>query len=218
MKIYYYAHSAFKITTEAGVQIIIDPYEPGGYDGALGYGKITDKADIVITSHDHADHNYTKDIKGEYTLINKAGDNSIKGVKIKTIPVFHDPSQGKERGNNRISVISADGLTLAHLGDLGHDLEGSTLKEIGKVDLLLLPVGGFFTIDAGEAKKITNALAAPITIPMHFKTEKVAFPIANVENFTKGFNQVKILKGSELEIKKENLPKNPEVIVLKHAL
>jgi L-ascorbate metabolism protein UlaG (beta-lactamase superfamily) len=218
MKIYYYAHSAFKITTEAGVQIIIDPYESGGYDGALGYGKITDKADIVITSHDHADHNYTRDIMGEYTLINKAGDNSIKGVKVKTIPVFHDPSQGKERGNNLISVISADGLTLAHLGDLGHDLEGSTLKEIGKVDLLLLPVGGFFTIDAGEAERITNTLAAAITIPMHFKTEKVAFPIAEVEHFTKGFKQVKTLNSAELEIKKETLPKSLEIIVLKHAL
>jgi L-ascorbate metabolism protein UlaG (beta-lactamase superfamily) len=218
MKIHYYGHAAFKVTTEAGVQIIIDPYEPGAFDGALSYGKITDQADIVITSHDHADHNYTKDIKGAFTLIHKAGDYTIKEIKIKMIPVYHDPSQGKERGNNLISVISADGLNLAHLGDLGHALEGGAIKDIGRVDLLLLPVGGFFTIDAGQADKITNTLAPSITIPMHYKTEKCAFPIANVEDFTKGFNQVKTLKGPELEIKKEGLPKSPEVIVLQHAL
>jgi L-ascorbate metabolism protein UlaG (beta-lactamase superfamily) len=218
MKITYYGHAAFKVTTEAGVQIIIDPYESGAFDGALSYGRITDPADIVITSHDHADHNYTKDLKGEFTRINKAGDYTIKGVKIKMIPVYHDPSQGKERGNNLISVISADGLTLAHLGDLGHALETSTVKEMGRVDMLLLPVGGFFTIDAGQADKITNTLKPAITIPMHYKTEKCAFPIANVEDFTKGFKQVKTLKGPELEIKKEGLPKSPEVIVLQHAL
>jgi L-ascorbate metabolism protein UlaG (beta-lactamase superfamily) len=218
MKITYYGHAAFKVTTEAGVNIIIDPYESGAFDGALSYGKITDEADMVITSHDHADHNYTKDIKGEFTLINRAGDYTVKGVKIKMIPVYHDPSQGKERGNNLISVIGADGLTLAHLGDLGHELEGGTLKEMGPIDLLLLPVGGFFTIDAGQADKITNALAPAVTIPMHYKTEKCAFPIAMVEDFTKGFKQVKTLKGPELEIKKGDLPKSPEVIVLQHAL
>jgi L-ascorbate metabolism protein UlaG (beta-lactamase superfamily) len=218
MKITYYGHAAFKVTTETGVQIIIDPYESGAFDGALSYGKITDQADIVITSHDHADHNYTKDLKGAFTLINKAGDYMIKGVKIKMIPVYHDPSQGKERGNNLISVISADGLTLAHLGDLGHPLESGTVKDMGRVDMLLLPVGGFFTIDAGQADKITNTLKPAITIPMHYKTEKCAFPIANVEDFTKGFKQVKTLKGPELEIKKGDLPKSPEVIVLQHAL
>ena len=218
MKIHYYGHAAFKVTTEAGARIIIDPYESGGFEGALGYGKIADEADIVITSHDHGDHNYTQDLKGKYTLINKAGDYTIKGVKIKMIPVFHDPSQGRERGKNLISVISADGLTLAHLGDLGHDLEGATLKDMGRIDVLLLPVGGFFTIDAGQADKIANTLKPAITIPMHYKTEKCAFPIALVDDFTKGFKQVNKLKGSELEIKKGDLPKSPEIMVLQHAL
>jgi len=218
MKIHWYGHSAFKVTTEAGTRIILDPYESGAFDGALSYGRIVDEADIVSTSHDHADHNYTKDIKGPYTLINKAGDYAVKEVKIKKIPTYHDPSQGKERGNNLITLIEADGLRLAHMGDLGHELEAGTLKTLGQVDVLLLPVGGFFTIDAGQAAKITNALTPAITIPMHYKTEKCAFPIAPVEEFTKGFKSVRSVKGPELEVKKADLSTNAEIILLQPAL
>ncbi len=96
MKIKWYGHAAFQITTDKGTKIIIDPYEPGSFSGALSYGKIEDKADIVITSHDHADHNYIKDIPGKYNHVSKAGDYGIKDVKIKAIPSFHDSIGGKK--------------------------------------------------------------------------------------------------------------------------
>jgi L-ascorbate metabolism protein UlaG (beta-lactamase superfamily) len=217
MKITWYGHAAFKVTTEAGTRIILDPYESGAFDGALSYGKIADEADIVITSHDHADHNDTKDIKGSFTLIKQPGDYTVKDAKIKTIPTYHDPSQGKERGNNLISLIEVDGLKLAHMGDLGHELESDTLKTLGKVDILLLPVGGFFTIDPAQAARITNALTPTFTLPMHYKTDKCAFPIAPVEDFTKSFKSVRTIKGSELEIKKADLPANAEIILLQPA-
>ena len=98
-------------------------------------------------------------------------------MKLQTLPTFHDTASGKERGDNLLSVISADGITLLHLGDLGHDLDPETLRKIGKVDVLLLPVGGFYTIDAQAATKVMNNIRPSITIPMHYKTEKCSFPM-----------------------------------------
>jgi L-ascorbate metabolism protein UlaG (beta-lactamase superfamily) len=218
MKIKYYGHSAFKLTTDEGVGIIFDPYQSGAFDGALTYGRITDEADIVLTSHDHDDHNYTKDIGGAFTRINVAGAHVVKGIKVKGIPAHHDGSMGKDRGNNLIFVVEADGVVVAHMGDLGHTLDKDTLREIGNIDVLLLPVGGFFTIDAQQATKVMDDLKPAITIPMHFKTEKVSFPIREVEGFTGGKKNVRVAKASDLEIKKETLPKGTEIVVLDHAL
>jgi L-ascorbate metabolism protein UlaG (beta-lactamase superfamily) len=218
MKIKWYGHAAFKITTDEGIRIIIDPYESGAYDGALAYGKIDEEANIVMTSHDHADHNYIKTISGKYVLVNKAGEYDVQGVKIKAFPTFHDNSAGKERGNNLIFVIAADDLILVHTGDIGHALDSELLKKIGKTDIVLLPVGGFFTIDAAEASKMATELAPRVIIPMHYKTEKCAFPIASVEEFSKNQDNVRVLDKSEIDFKKETLPAKPEVIVLRHAL
>ena len=218
MKIKYYGHSAFNITTEKGIRIIIDPYESGAFNGALSYGKINDEADIVIISHSHADHSYTKDIQGKFILISRQDTYEIKDVKIKTISAYHDNSGGKERGHNLISVINTNNLVLAHLGDLGHVLDYGTLQEMGKVDILLIPIGGSFTIDAALAVKVMNDIKPGITIPMHYKTAKCAFPIAPVDDFTKGQNNVHVLKDSQIMVKKETLPREREIIVLQHAL
>jgi L-ascorbate metabolism protein UlaG (beta-lactamase superfamily) len=218
MKINWYGHAAFRFTTTKGTRIIIDPYEAGSFNGALAYGKIKDEADIVITSHDHADHNYIKDIPGNFVHIDKEGSSRIKDVEIKEIPVFHDNTRGKERGRNLISVISADNLVVVHMGDIGHSLSRDDLQKIGKIDVLLLPVGGFFTIDAGAAVLIMNQIKPSITIPMHYKTSKCAFPIAPAADFTKGQKNVRLLEESEIEITKETLPREPEIVVMQHSL
>lgn len=218
MKLKWYGHSAFKLTTDKGVRIIIDPYESGFGNGGLAYGKITDEADLVLTSHDHGDHSYVRDIKGKFTRIEKEGSHAVAGVKVTAIPCFHDPSQGKDRGKNLIFVIEADGLSVAHVGDLGHALSLDILQKLGSVDVLLLPVGGFYTIDAKGATEVMNAVKPRITIPMHYKTEKCAFPIAGVDEFTKGKKGVRVASTSELDVSKENLPKDAEIVVLKYAL
>jgi L-ascorbate metabolism protein UlaG (beta-lactamase superfamily) len=217
MNIEWYGHAAFKITTENGTRIIIDPYESGFSGGALSYRTIEDEADIVITSHNHGDHNYTKSIRGKYDHIKKQGSYEIKGVKIETIPTFHDTSSGKERGDNLLTVISADGIKLLHLGDLGHDLDPETLKKIGKVDVLFLPVGGYYTIDAQAATKVMTNIRPAITIPMHYKTEKCGFPITTVADFTRGKKNVQVLPKSDVNITTATLPKEPEIIVMQHA-
>jgi L-ascorbate metabolism protein UlaG (beta-lactamase superfamily) len=218
MKVKWYGHSAFLITTAAGVRIITDPYQSGAFGGALSYGRITEEADIVLSSHDHDDHNYTKDIQGEFTFINKEGVYEEKGVTIRAVATFHDTSRGSERGRNLIFVIEADGLRLAHAGDLGHALDAAALKELGRIDILLIPVGGFYTIDAHEAAGVVEDIKPLVTIPMHFKTDKCDFPITPVEEFTKGKTGVRDMGKTEVEFSKATLPSQREIVVLGHAL
>jgi L-ascorbate metabolism protein UlaG (beta-lactamase superfamily) len=218
MKIKWYGHAAFLLTTDAGTRIIIDPYQSGAFDGALSYGRITDEADLVLISHDHDDHNYTADIRGDFRIVKEEGTFEGAGVTVRAVAGYHDTSKGAERGENRMFVVEADGLRVAHLGDLGHELDGKTLGQIGKVDVLLVPTGGFFTIDAAAASKVMDAVAPALTIPMHFKTEKCDFPIAPVEEFARGRSNVRRKEVSEIEISKASLPGNPEIVVLRHAL
>jgi len=218
MKIKWYGHAAFKITTDGGVRVIIDPYQSGAFGGALSYGKITEETDIVLTSHDHDDHNYTKDIKGTFKHFNKEGVYKEKGLTIEAFPCYHDPSEGKERGNNLVFMIEADGLRLAHMGDLGHTLAQETVKKMGRVDIVLLPVGGFYTIDSDEAGMVVNEIKPKFTIPMHYKTPKCDFPIAGIEAFTAGKKGIKMVNAYEIEVNKDNLPKEPEIIVMHYAL
>ena len=217
MKIKWYGHAAFLITSDQGAKIITDPYESGAYGGQLSYGQIKDQADIVLTSHDHADHNYTKDLPGTPQVVKGSGSKTVKGISIKGIPTFHDPSKGSERGANTIFTFSIDEMKICHLGDLGHILSDKELSEIGIVDILLIPVGGFFTIDPKEATRVAEQIKPKILIPMHFKTEKCGFPIAPVEDFLKGKTNIKRSKASEAFFDKKTLPQQTEILVLEHA-
>ena len=218
MKIKWYGHAAFQITTEQGLQIIIDPYRSGAYGGSLSYGKITDEADIVLTSHDHVDHNYTGDIKGSFVHIKGHGAHTEQGVNINIIPVYHDGSKGRERGPNLIHVITADDMVLAHLGDLGHALDAATLAQIGRTDVLFIPVGGYFTIDAAMAAEVIYNVKPAIAIPMHYKTKKCDFTIATADDFLKKMKSVRRVNSPVLDIARATLPAATEVVVLEYAL
>ncbi len=218
MKVKWYGHAAFLITSDQGIKIITDPYEPGAFGGQLSYGKIRDQVDIVLTSHDHADHNYTKDLPGTPQIVKGSGPQTSKGIAMKGIPTYHDPSKGSERGTNTIFTFKVDHVQLCHLGDLGHLLSDKELAEIGPVDILLIPVGGFFTIDPKEATRVAEQIKPKILIPMHFKTEKCGFPIAPVEDFLKGKKIVRRAKASEATFEKATLPQQMEIVVLEHAL
>jgi L-ascorbate metabolism protein UlaG (beta-lactamase superfamily) len=218
MKFKWYGHAAFLITSDEGIKIMIDPYEPGAFGGQLSYGKIKDQADIVLTSHDHADHNYTQDLPGTPQVIKGSGSKTIKGILMKGVSTYHDPSKGSERGANTIFTIKINNIQLCHLGDLGHLLSDKELAEIGPVEILLIPVGGFFTIDPEEATRVAEQTRPRILIPMHFKTEKCGFPIAPVENFLKGKTNIKRPRASEITVDKATLPQQMEIVVLEHAL
>jgi L-ascorbate metabolism protein UlaG (beta-lactamase superfamily) len=188
------------------------------FGGQLSYGKIKDQVDIVLTSHDHADHNYTKDLPGTPQVVKGSGSKTIKGVSIKGVSTYHDSSEGSERGANTIFTLKIDNIQLCHLGDLGHLLSDKELAEIGPVDILLIPVGGFFTIDPKEATRVAEQIKPKILIPMHFKTEKCGFPIAPVEDFLKGKSNTKRPMASEATFDQSTLPQQMEIVVLENAL
>jgi len=218
MKIKWCGHASFLITSNTGLKILTDPYEPGGFGGSIRYAPIEETIDIVTVSHDHADHNYVKNLKGNPVIFNKEGEAILKGITFKAILSYHDHSQGKERGKNLIISFIVDEINICHLGDLGHIPDENIIRKLGKVDILLIPVGGTYTIDSTEASKIVKTLNPSIAIPMHYKTSKCDFPITGVEEFIKDKTNVKREGKTEIEVNKEDLPSCTEIIVLNPAL
>jgi len=217
MKIRWCGHACFLITTDAGKKILMDPYEPGGFGGALAHGPVTDEVDIVLVSHDHGDHNYTNGLKGKFKVIKGAGSHPLQSLEVRGVPTYHDTAQGKDRGENVIFSFEADGITLCHLGDLGHSLNSHELSQVGKVDILFIPVGGFYTIDARTATKVMESIKPHITIPMHFKTEKCGFPITAVDDFLQSKKNWSKTGKSEVIVAKDSLPES-DIWVLEYAL
>jgi len=218
MHIKWCGHASFLITSASGTKILTDPYEPGGYDGALSYGSIPDEIDIAVVSHDHPDHNYIEGLKGHPQVVKGAGSHTVSDIAFKGISTYHDTSHGKERGESTIFCFTVDGVWLCHLGDLGHPLSAEAVAEIGDVDVLMIPVGGFYTIDATVATEVMNTLHPRLTIPMHFKTEKCDFPITTVDDFIANKTNVKRLDTSEIEVTTATLPSSTEIDLLTFAL
>jgi L-ascorbate metabolism protein UlaG (beta-lactamase superfamily) len=215
MKIKYLGHAAFVITSDAGLKIITDPYaaEPG----VLDYGEINEPADIVTVSHGHFDHSNVAAVRGNPEVARRAGRSVVKGVEVKGVASYHDDAGGRMRGGNLIFCFALDGVAVCHLGDLGHRLDAQQLKEIGRVDILLIPVGGVFTIDAGAATVVCDQLKPGVIIPMHYKTAKGLAGIAGVEEFLAGKADVSRPDSSEVEFKAGQLPTG-QIMVLKPAL
>ena len=179
MKIQWLGHASFLITSDDWIKIVTDPYTT---TQTFKYGEINEAADIVTVSHEHGDHNNVAAVKGNPESVR--GSQEVKGIKFKGIATYHDTSQGSQRGKNTVFCFELDGLRICHLGDLGHPLGDKEVAEIGKVDILLIPVGGFYTIDAGIATGICQQLLPNVIIPMHYKTSRIPeVPIAGVDDF-----------------------------------
>jgi L-ascorbate metabolism protein UlaG (beta-lactamase superfamily) len=218
MKLRYLGHAAFELVSEGGTKVIFDPYESGAYDGALQYGPISGRYDLAVVSHDHADHRDPGVTSRSANVVDGPGTFDFEGIRVISRSTFHDESEGSERGGNLVSVVELDGMRIAHLGDLGHTLGREELAALRAVDVLLLPVGGHFTIDAATAAGLVGEIEPGIVIPMHFKTEKVAFPIAPVDVFTELMENVEVKGGSELTVTKKDVPEATKVVVLEPAL
>jgi L-ascorbate metabolism protein UlaG (beta-lactamase superfamily) len=218
MKIKFLGHACFRIEAADGTSIITDPYEPGGYGGAIGYGRITEPADLVLISHEHADHNYARGVPGRPQVLRGGGPQTVKGIEVRWVKAFHDASRGGERGEVSLAVVAVDGVRVCHCGDLGHGLEMREVSALGPVEVLLVPVGGTFTLDAAGATALVERMRPKVVIPMHFKTEKCGFALAGVEEFLRGKERVRRPGGSEVELTKETLPGETEVVVLEPAL
>jgi len=213
MKIKYLGHASFLITSDSGIKIITDPYKT---DESIRYGEIEESADIVIVSHEHSDHNNIAAVKGSPEVVR--GTAKVRGIDFRGIPTYHDTVQGQQRGKNTVFCFEVEGVRVCHLGDLGHSLSDKQLVDLGRVDILLVPVGGYFTIDAEVASQICYRLAPRVVIPMHYKTDKCFLPIAAVDEFLQEKKNIVRLSASETEFKQGKLPTETQIIVLKPAL
>lgn len=215
MKITYLGHATFLL--EAGsASILIDPF-----DAKVGYPMPRPAPTLVLISHEHGDHNHLPMAQGQPRVIRGLADGqwravkeTIDGVAISSVPTYHDGSEGSERGRNTVFIIEAEGLRIVHLGDLGHGLDEAAAKAIGRPDVLMVPVGGHYTIDAAQAHAIATRLRPGIVIPMHYKTEvNAGWPIGTVDAFLAAAGESK-RAGHTVTVEKGKVPKEPEVWVM----
>lgn len=218
MQIKFLGHAAFLISATDGTRVITDPYKSGAFGNNIRYGEIREKADLVTVSHSHDDHGYVEGLPGKPEVVRASGMRKAKGIEFVGISTSHDERGGRERGQNTVFCFTVDSVRLCHLGDLGHQLDQRKAKEIGPMDVLFVPVGGLFTIDADGATAVCEALNPRVVIPMHFKTDRCGFALASVEEFLRGKQNVRRVGGSTVELRKEDLPTTRQIIVLEPAL
>ena len=217
----WFGHSAFLITSPDGVRVLTDPYP-----GNLGYGSRTFVADIITVSHEHFDHNSVASADGDPEVLRglAGGDwaqveKSLGDVTVYSLGgTYHDGNQGAKRGKNALFIIEAGGLRFLHLGDLGETPTAAVVEKAGRVDVLLIPVGGFFTIDAKEATRVAALFGARVVIPMHYKTKAISdWSISDESPFLEGQTGVKRIGSSQVTLDPGNLPKLQEIWVLDPA-
>lgn len=212
MEITWNGQACFKIKGKT-VTVVTDPYNPEY--ASLKLPSL--EADIVTVSHSHQDHNFVEGIKGEPFVVKGPGEYEIKGVSVVGVSSFHDDKNGAERGNNILFNIEIDGINIAHLGDLGQTLTNEQLEELGSVDILLVPVGGVYTIEADVAAKLTSAIEPKIVIPMHYKIEGLKFPLDPVEKFLKEMGKENVQSLPKLLVRDDRLPEELQVVLLEPA-
>jgi len=181
MDIYYLGHASFHLKGKDS-SVVTDPFDPK----AVGIRFPRVSATVVTVSHEHSDHNSSKLVGGVKKVISGPGEYEIEGVSIIGLPSFHDEKKGVERGKNTIYVYEIDKLRLCHLGDLGHKLDEATVTAIGEIDVLMIPVGGFYTIDGKLASEVTASIEPKIVIPMHYDLSgRGKNPLADEKAFIK---------------------------------
>lgn len=208
MKIKWLGHACFLLTSEKGTRVVTDPF-----DETVGYKVEEIEAEIVSTSHDHYDHNNIGMVVGNAKHVMGAGKINIDGIDITGVESFHDECEGVKRGKNDIFKFTIDGISVCHLGDLGQTLNNDQLRQIGNVDVLMIPVGGVYTIDYKGAIEVMNLIKPSITIPIHYKTPALTFEIDGVEPFLSATGGKHISK-QEIELKKDEIGNWPKVIAL----
>ena len=190
MKITWYGHSCFKVETGQG-SVIFDPYQDGRVPGYAPLPRNL-SADAVLCSHQHGDHNAVE-------LVKLSG--AVPQFAVNELQTYHDDAKGEKRGETTIRIISAKGMRLAHMGDIGCELTAEQLSALSGVDVLLIPIGGFYTIDAAQAKEIVDTIGARVVIPMHYRNGSLGYDvIATLDDFVALCNDVVIYKTNSIEV------------------
>jgi len=210
MEITYIGRSCFKIKGKEST-IVIDPYDPA----KAGYRLPKIDCDILLISHSHFDHNYAQGVTDYKLKIDTPGEYEMAGTFIYGIETFHDASDGKERGKNTMFLIDIDGFTILHAGDLGHELSTETLEKMANVDVLLIPVGGVYTIDAKSAAKVISSIEPSYVIPMHYKDGNDNTDLEELSRFLEEMGLEKNGKEEKFKLtSKSDAPEETQVVVL----
>lgn len=216
MQITYLGHATFLLSSD-GTKILVDPY-----DDKVGYPIPSVDADAVLVSHEHGDHTNVAMAKGKPQVVRGLSDGDwrkivkqpVGKVTVSSVPTYHDDTQGSQRGRNTVFVIEGEGLRIVHLADLGHMLDNAQTTAIGHPDVVMIPVGGHFTIDAAQAKQVLDQIQPRVVIPMHYKTEvNAGWPIGPLDTFTGVIGQTKNV-GHTVSVDKAKLPASREVWVM----
>ena len=206
-RITYYGHAMFLIESSAGIKIGIDPYNQQVKDDLPDVS-----ADIVLVSHDHFDHSNINLFKGEPEVLKTPGEKNAKGISVHGIKTYHDHAQGTKRGDNILFKFKVDEISFAHMGDLGHLPSQNQLKILKDINVLMLPIGGIYTIDYRQAHRLIKDIKPNIAIPMHYKQKDTKIDVDDINNFLNEIKDYKVLDAGE--ISKQGLPINTEIWVL----
>lgn len=211
MKIQYLGHSCFRLISDLGTAVICDPYN----GEMVGFEMPKLSCDVVTVSHRHADHDAVEQVKGQPSVLEKEVYLAADDVAIQSVHTFHDGEQGKRRGDNYVFCFLVDGLKIVHMGDVGC-LDDKLAETINGCDVLLLPVGGIYTVDAQGAKWYVDKVQPKIVIPMHYKTQKHNFEIAPIDEFLKLFDREQVHYAHSETLLLEDAPQNevPKIFVL----
>lgn len=199
MKIQWFGHSSFLITSNLGKRILTDPFNID-----IGYTPYKEFSNIITVSHNHFDHCNLDNISSDTKVINTTGVHILDFCKITGFSSFHDDCNGIKRGSNIIYIYELDGFRLCHLGDLGHELSREFLELIKPIDILFIPIGGYYTINGMMASKIVKSINANYIFPMHYKTNRLSLVLDGPENFILSTKNVTKLTSNTIFIDKEN--------------
>jgi len=208
MDITWFGHSCFRLS-DRGVTIVTDP--PGD---DMGYDRPRIRADVVTISHEHPGHNNRIGFRGGPKIFDGPGEYEVKDVFITGIATYHDARNGAAHGLNTVFLFDFDGLTICHLGDLGHVPTQSQVEALSSVDVLLIPVGGLHTIDPPKASEVISLIEPLLVVPMHYKTKVEKAGLQTVDKFLKEMGLSPMPAQPELKITKSSLPSDTQIVVL----
>lgn len=210
MDITWFGHSCFRLS-DRGVTIVTDPPSDD-----MGYDRPRIRADVVTISHEHPGHNNRIGFRGGPKFFDGPGEYEVKDVFITGIATYHDARRGASRGLNTVFLFEFDGVTICHLGDLGHVPTQSQVEALSSVDVLLIPVGGLHTIDPSKATEVISLIEPRLVVPMHYKTKIEKAKLQTVSKFLKEMGLSPMPAQPELKVIKSSLPTETQVVVLDH--
>ena len=210
MDITWFGHSCFRLS-DRGVTIVTDPPSDD-----MGYERPRIRADVVTISHEHPGHNNRIGFRGGPKVFDGPGEYEVKGVFITGIATYHDARSGASRGNNTVFLFEFDGVTICHLGDLGHVPTQSQVEALSSVDVLLIPVGGLHTIDPSKASEVISLIEPLLVVPMHYKTRVEKAKLQTVNKFLKEMGLSPMPAQPELKVTRSSLPSETQIVVLDH--